>query len=167
MVKESESKPKASPFIKMDLPQLGLPGNTTHLVAVGRSRRDPNAACNAAHPAGSRGQYRVAFVLSRPGFSPEPEYKYSFADLLKGDSHLAITKPAFTNPAGDFDQIVIDGASPDGQFRFTGYANERGFLGKIESDPFLADGFNDAEQKAYRALVPYHSAFGLRNSTSP
>lgn len=149
-----ESKSTAGPSLKMDLPQLGLPGNTMHLVAVGRSSRNPNAACNAAHPAGSRGQYRVTFVLSRPGFPLEPEYRYSFSDLVKGDSHLAIAKPAFENPAGDFDQIVIDGASPDGQFRFTGYGNERGFLGKIQSDPFVADGFSDAEQKAYRALVP-------------
>jgi hypothetical protein len=93
-------------------------------------------------------------VLARPGFPLEPEYKYSFASLLRGDSHLAIAKPAFTNPQGEFDQIRIDGISPDGQFRFTGLPNERGFLGKIESDPFRADGFSDAEQKAYRALVP-------------
>jgi hypothetical protein len=136
----------------MDLPQLGLPGNTMHLVAVGRSRKNPDASCNAAHPAGSPGQYRVTCVLSRPGFPIEPEYKYSFSDLVKGDSHLAITKPAFTNRQGDFDRIRIDGVSPDGHFRFTGFPNEKGFLGKIESDPFHADGFNDAEQKAYHAL---------------
>lgn len=151
---ELESKPPAGPSLKTDLGQLGLPGNTMHLVAVGRSHRNPGAACNAAHPAGARGQYRVTFVLSRPGFPLEHEYKYSFSGLVRGDSHLAIAKPAFNNPAGDFDQIVIDGASPDGRFRFTGHANEKGFLGKIESDPFLADGFNDAEQKGYRALVP-------------
>lgn len=151
---EPQAKPAAGPAIKMDLPQLGLPGNTMHLVAVGRSSRNPNAPCNAAHPAGSPGQYTVSFVLSRPGFPLEPEYKYSFAGLVKGDSHLAITKPAFTNPQGDFDQIRIDGVSPDGHFQFTGFPNEKGFLGKIESDAFHADGFNDAEQKGYRALVP-------------
>ena len=110
--------------IKMDLP-MGIPGNTMYLVMVGRSRGNPAAACNSAKPGGSPGQYSVTFVLSRPGFSIEPEYKHSFADLLKGDSHLAIAKPAFTNPDGDFDQILIDGVSPDGQFRFTGFPNDR------------------------------------------
>lgn len=146
--------PAQAPTIKADLSQLGLPGNTMHLIAVGRSKRDPNAACNAAHPAGAPGLYRVTLVLSRPGFPLEAEYSYSFGDLVKGDSHLAIAKPAFQNPQGDFDQIRIDGISPDGQFRFTGLANEKGFLGKVESDPFPANGFQDAEHKAYRALVP-------------
>jgi hypothetical protein len=143
-----------APQFKIEIPQLGLPGTLIHLVAVGRSTRNPDAACNAAQPSGSPGEYRVTIVLSRPGFALEPEYKHSFADFVKGDSHLAIAKPAFTHPQGDFDQIRIDGRSPDGEFRFTGLPNERGFLGKIESDPFLANGFSDAEQKAYRALAP-------------
>lgn len=140
--------------MKADLSQLGLPGNRMYLVAVGRSTKNPDAACNRAHPAGAAGEYRVIFVLSRPGFPLEPEYKYSFAGALRGDSHLAIAEPAFTNPNGEFDQIQIDGRSPDGNFRFIGRANEKGFLGRIESDPFYASSFNDAEQKAHRALLP-------------
>jgi hypothetical protein len=147
-------KPAQAPALVTDLSHLGLPGNTMHLIAVGRSSTNPDAACNAAHPKGAPGKYSVSFVLSRPGFSLEPEYNYSFDGLLKGDSHLAIAKPAFINPEGEFDQIVIDGVSPDGHFQFTGFPNERGFLGKIESAPFPADGFGDAEEKAHRALVP-------------
>ena len=128
-----------------------------HLIAVGRSTKDPSAACNAAQPTGAPGQYEVTFVLSRPGFALQAEYKYAFAGLVKGDSHLAITKPAFVNPQGDFDQIRIDGTSPDGQFRFTGWPNDGGFLGTVVSDQFPADGFHDAERKAYRALVPSFS----------
>jgi len=103
------SKPSRALEIQLNLSELGLPGISMHLAAIGRSKSNPNAACNAAHPAGSPGQYKVTFVLSRPGFSLEPEYKFSFAHLLKGDSHLAIAKPAVTNPQGDFDQIQIDG----------------------------------------------------------
>jgi Methylamine utilization protein MauJ/SEC-C motif len=153
MPRQSRAQSVPGPAIKMDLPQLGLPGNTVHLITVNRFR-DPNDPRNAARPAGAAGEYRVTFVLSRPGFSLQPEYQYSFAELVRGDSHLAIAKPAYTHPQGDFDQVLIDGVSPDGRFRFTALPNERGFLGKVESDPFLADGFNDAEQKAYRALVP-------------
>jgi len=148
------AKPTHGPAIRLDLPELDLPGISMHLTAIGRSKSNPNAPCNLARPAGAPGQYKVTFVLSRPGFSLEPECKYSFAHLLNGDSHLAIAKPAFVNPEGDFDEIVIDGSSPDGQFRFTGWPNEKGYLGKIESDPFRADTFKDAEEKAYRALVP-------------
>ncbi len=125
-----------------------------HLIAVGRSSKDPDAACNKASPAGGAGPYAVTFVLSRPGYATEPEYQYSFVDSVKGDSHLAIAKPAYANPSGDFDRIRIDGISPDGRFRFTGFPNERGFLSRIVSDPFPANGFHDADQKAYRALVP-------------
>jgi hypothetical protein len=154
---ESQQLPSKLPqgaAIRMDLPLLGFPGILMHLVTVGRSKANPNASCNSARPGGVPGQYKVMFVLSRPGFSVEPEYKYSFAGLVIGDSHLAITKPAFTNPSGDLDQIRIDGISPDGQFRFTGLPNDKGFLSKIESDAFNANTFTDAEQKAYRALVP-------------
>jgi hypothetical protein len=154
VAQQPPSKPVPGPEMKLSLSQPGLPGSAMHLVAVGRSSRDPNASCNAAHPSGAPGDYKVTFLLARPGFSLEPEYKYSFVDLAKGDSHLAIAKPAFVNPQGDFDQIRIDGVSPDGQFRFTGLPNEKGFLGKIESDPFRAASFSDAEEKAHRALVP-------------
>lgn len=117
--------------------------------------KDPSDPRNAAKPTGSPGQYKVTFVLSRPGFPLQAENRISFADLLKGDSHLAIAAPAYVRPDGqEADRLVIDGNSPDGRFRFMGLPNERGFLGKIESDPFTANTFNEAEQKAFRALVP-------------
>jgi len=36
---------------------------------------------------------------------------------------------------------------------FLGYPNERGFLGKLDSEPFDAKSFNDAELKAHRAIA--------------
>jgi methylamine utilization protein MauJ len=97
----------------------------------------------------------VTFVLSRPGFPLQPENLISSADLLKGDSHLAIAAPAYVRPDGqEADRLVIGGNSPDGTFHFIGLPNEKGFLGKIESDPFAANTFNEADQKAFRALVP-------------
>jgi hypothetical protein len=47
----------------------------------------------------------------------------------------------------------MHGRTDDGDFVFTGFPNQAGFLGKIESEAFLANGFSDAEQKAYRALA--------------
>jgi hypothetical protein len=117
--------------------------------------RDPRDPRNAATPVGSPGEYKVTFVLSRPGFALQEERRHSFVDLLKGDSHLAIAAPAYRHPNDeDVTAMLIVGASPDGVFRFTGLPNEKGFLGKVESDPFHANSFNDPEQKAYRAIVP-------------
>jgi hypothetical protein len=75
---------------------------------------------------------------------------------------LAITRPAFLPPGNpEADQLLISGVSPDGQFQFTGLPNEKGFLGKVVSEPFNADDFSDAEQKAYRALVPSLSTWSV------
>jgi len=47
---------------------------------------------------------------------------------------------------------LINRFKDEGRFEFTGYPNEKGFLGKIVSAPFRAKNRNDAEQKAYRVL---------------
>ena len=73
---------------------------------------------------------------------------------LRGDSHLAIAKPAFSPPGNpDADRIKIWGTTEDGNFEFSGLPNERGFLGKFVSEPFEANSFHDAERKGYRALA--------------
>jgi methylamine utilization protein MauJ len=116
-------------------------------------RRTSSSLFNQGGPQGLPGKYKVTFVLSRPGFNLLPENQHSFAGGLKGDSHLAIAKPAFSPGNADVDRILITGATEDGSFTFAGYPNDRGFLGKVESEPFEADGFQDAERKAYRALA--------------
>jgi hypothetical protein len=109
---------------------------------------------NAIPLSGAEGEYKVIFVLARPGFNLQPEGACSFAQGLRGDSHLAIAKPAFSPPGNpDADQVLIAGRTEDGLFHFTGFPNERGYLGKIESAPFRASNRADAEAKAYRALA--------------
>lgn len=131
---------------------MGLPAQPEHLHIVNRFKGDDPR--NAAPLQGTEGDYKVTFILRRPGFSLHPENSYSFATGLRGDSHLAITKPAFTPPGNpDADQILISGITEDGTFQFTGFPNERGFLGKLESAPFRARDRADAEKKAYRALA--------------
>jgi hypothetical protein len=92
--------------------------------------------------------------LGRHGFSLPAEGNVSFANGLKGDSHLAITKPAFIPPSNpDATEILVYARTEDGNFVFTGFPNQRGFLGKIVSAPFQADNRNDAEHKAFRAIA--------------
>jgi hypothetical protein len=132
---------------------IGMPGEPGDLVAINRFKgTDPR---NNAPLQGAPGDYQVTFVLCRPGYKLLPETEVSFATGLTGDSHLAITKPAFTPPGNpDADQIKIYGRTEDGVFTFTGYPNKKGFLGKLISDPFKALDRQDAKRKAYRALAP-------------
>jgi hypothetical protein len=131
---------------------MGLPAQAEHLHMVNRFQEGDSR--NDIPLQGAEGEYKVTFVLRRTGFGLHPENSFSFATGLRGDSHLAITKPAFVPPGNpDADQILISGVTDDGVFQFTGFPNERGFLGKIESAPFRAQNRADAEKKAYRALA--------------
>jgi hypothetical protein len=137
----------------INMAPMGLPGQHQQAIVVNKFK-DPGDARNVGGPQGLPGKYTVTFVLARPGFSLLPEGKYSFTPGLRGDSHLAIAKPAFSPPNNpDADQIMIRGATEDGNFVFAGFPNERGFLGKVVSEPFDANNFHDAEAKAHRALA--------------
>jgi hypothetical protein len=133
---------------------MGLGGQAQHLFAVNQFR-DPNDPRNIGVPNGLPGDYECVFVLNRPGFNLIPENAHSFAERLEGDSHLAISRPAFSPPGNPTaDQILISGDTEDGHFEFTGFPNKRGYLGKIKSKPFRANDLMDAARKCYRALAP-------------
>jgi methylamine utilization protein MauJ len=136
------------------LPPKGLPSQQQHITTIFRFKPSSDPRNNFS-PEGIPGEYVVTFTLSRPGFNPLPERQYSFARGVRGNSHLAITRPAFT-PPGNADAVAIKivGRTEDGQFAFQGFPNEAGFLAKIESAPFSANSFSDAEEKAYRAIAP-------------
>jgi hypothetical protein len=153
--------PKTPPPVTADVDMLGLPGMQQHLL-MRRHYKNPNDSRNAGDLGGMRGEYKVVFTLSRPGFPLLPERRYSASSNLKGDSHLAIAKPALKFLDGnEFDQIEIEGNTPDGHFVFTGYRNDKGFLGKIESETFDADNFSHGALKAHQALAPALSRISL------
>jgi methylamine utilization protein MauJ/SEC-C motif-containing protein len=158
-----DSRPQSQPpQAQLRVGQIGIPGQIIHLI-VANQFRDPADPRNIGSPGGVPGDYRVTFILSRPGFSIEPETQISFVGPLRGDSHLGITRPAMVSPENiDADRIRIQAVSPDGQFTFVGLPNEGGLLGKLESNPFRANNFNDAERKAYRALVPSLSHWSVQ-----
>jgi len=92
--------------------------------------------------------------LNRPGYKLKPEGELSFASGLRGDSHLAIARPAYSPPGNpDADQIQIFGQTEDGVFQFVGLPNEKGFLGKLVTAPFSAKNRGHAEEIAYRAIA--------------
>ncbi len=115
---------------------IGFPGEGQGLLAVPHYIGS-KAHLNAHGPNGAPGLYSVEFVLARPNSRNMPEARIQFADAFRGDSHLAIAKPAVIVDI-DPDQIQLSYQTAAASFMFRGYPNEAGFLGKIVADPFHA-----------------------------
>jgi len=141
----------------------GLAAQPEHLHMINRFKGDDPR--NQVPISGVEGAYRVVFVFARPGFNLLPEGNHSFAQGLRGNSHLAIAKPAFS-PSGNSnaDHVLIQGRTEDGFFLFRGLPNDRGFLGEIESDPFRAKDHADAVARLI-APLPHPLAIGQFIST--
>jgi hypothetical protein len=140
--------PESSPP-KSSVRLTGFPGEGTGIVAAPHYIGD-KAHLNAIGPNGAPGLYTVTFVLAKPNSRNSPENEIKFADLLRGDSHLAITKPAVNIPI-DPDHIILSFKSATTHFKFRGYPNERGYLAKLVTDPFHANGRVIAESAATSA----------------
>jgi hypothetical protein len=139
-----------------------MPGLRQNVVVTFRFA-DPDDPRNLHGPDGRPGQYKITFILNRPGYALLPEGQYSYAgDQMKGDSHLAITRPAFSGAPANAAQIKINTITPQGHFVFDGYPNARGFLGKIVLPAVDALNFDDAELKAYRSLAPTLSIWSIQ-----
>jgi hypothetical protein len=124
------------------------------------SQGDPR---NTNNPLGLPGKYIVTFLLSRPRHVITPELDYKWSDAVKGDSHLAITQPEIT-PTNAPDAIAIKVRSwgVNGFYlEFTGKPNEKGYLGQLRSEPFDAESFYDAEQKAHPLLLTILSNWSI------
>lgn len=142
---------KSAPTMQMDI--MGVPGLQHHLL-MRPHYANPHDPRNFGALGGVPGKYKVVFTLSRPGFSLLPELRFSAASGLKGNSHIGIAEPALKFLDGEtFDQIRFDVGTPFGEFRFMGYANDEGFLGKIESEEFDAGSLSDAALRAHQALA--------------
>jgi len=128
----------------------GFPGEGQGILAVPHYIGD-KAHLNAHGPNGAPGLYSVEFVLARPDRRNMPEAEIKFADAFRGDSHLAIAKPAVILDI-DPDQILLSYRNATATFTFRGYPNEAGYLGKIVSEPFHAPSRRVAEASARSAI---------------
>jgi hypothetical protein len=138
----------------------GFPGTYQSLHQLYRFKGDDPR--NSLPLEGSPGLYEVTFILHRPGYSLQPEGHLTFSSGLRGDSHLAIAKPAYSPPGSpDADQIRIMGHTEDGNFEFIGLPNAKGFLGKLVTLPFAAKNRGHAEELAYRAIASSLSNMSL------
>jgi Methylamine utilization protein MauJ/SEC-C motif len=143
-----------------NLPAEGLPGLPQYLTVV-FEYRDPQDPRNRPGPQGQPGEYEVVFTFSRPGFSLQPEYNASFADGLKGTSHLAICGPSHTSIDATADRIRLDAVVDSEQLAFTGYPDASGFLSRLVGRCHARD-FLNAHRKAFRAVAPALSNWSLQ-----
>jgi len=125
-----------APAPKKPLRLTGFPGEGTGILAAPHYIGD-KAYLNANGPNGAPGLYTASFVLAKPNSRNSPETQIKFADGLRGDSHLAIAKPAVKIDI-DPDQILLSFKSATASFLFRGFPNEGGYLAKLTSDPFFA-----------------------------
>jgi hypothetical protein len=102
---------------------MGLPAQSGALHVINHSKKATLETTRFRKVYSAKlGNYQVTFVLARLGYSLLPEGKFSFANGLQGDSHLAIARPAFTPPNNPgADRIHIYGRTEDGNFTFEGY----------------------------------------------
>jgi hypothetical protein len=138
-----------SPY-KSGLRLVGFAGEGTGILAVPHYLGD-KAYLNANGPNGAPGQYVASFVLARPNSRNSPESEIKFASDLRGDSHLAIAKPAI-NLKIDPDQVLLSFKSATAEFLFRGFPNDSGYLAKLTSDPFYAGDRVSAEGAARTAI---------------
>lgn len=143
----------------VNLGYMGLPGFAQAIV-VEQVFKDPGDTRNRSGPVGQPGKYEVTFTLQRSGYPLAPETNASFADGLKGDSHLAISRPAITDPAWTGTSMRINARHKGEDFVFEGTPNERGLLAKLVTVCTAAT-FLDAHRKASSALNPAISNWSL------
>ena len=135
---------------KINIKSMGFPGEPYSMVLT-NIFKEPDSHLNRVPPWGLPGLYQVTFVLGRPGIRAFPENEITFAQFMRGDSHLAILAPAF--PAPDDAVKIALAIQVEGEaFVFEGLGNEAGFLAKLETKPFHAQNRNDAELRSTRAV---------------
>jgi hypothetical protein len=96
--------------------------------------------------------YTVEFVLAKPDARNAPENEFRFADQRRGDSHLAVAKPAVIIDI-DPTEVLLHFQSPSSPpLVFHGFPNDAGYLAKLKSDPFHASNRGEAEKIASTAM---------------
>lgn len=136
----------------------GFPGQQQHWVIVNKFKPE---ARKVSSPAGHAGDYRVVFVLSRPGHSPTSDRDVSLDLGPKGDSHMSISpQAAVERRPGDIAQMQVEASHEGRRLTFSCYPNERGFLARIEAD-LPAPSFADADLAASRAIAPFLSFWSV------
>jgi hypothetical protein len=136
----------------------GFPGQQQHWVIVNKFKRE---AQKPSSPVGHQGEYRVVYVLSRPGHSPTTDRDVSFDLGAQGDSHLIMDPPnARDRGPGETIQMNVETEYARRELNFECHPNAAGFIARIETT-IRAGAFADADLIASRALSPFLSLWSV------
>jgi hypothetical protein len=138
---------RPGPRISID---VGLGGTDFQVVAI-PGMHPPDLPRGRGGPGGMPGNYKVIFILGRPGYPLLPEREFVGSHHNHGTSHVIISSR--TTSAGKRSEIKINTRTADGDFELTGFANESGFLGTIVAESVFAQDARDARSKVSRAVA--------------
>jgi hypothetical protein len=135
MTKSDSTTTGSQPPIQRRARLSGFPGENQGVVGVLHyDETGTKAHLNAHGPAGLPGMYTVEFVLAKPDARNALENEFRFADQRRGDSHLAIAKPAVIIDI-DPTEVLLHFQSPSSPaLVFHGFPNDAGYLAKLKSD---------------------------------
>jgi hypothetical protein len=136
---------------------FGLPGEEQRII-VQPIFKDAPLDLSPVNLSGQRGQYRVQFLLARPGYAIAKEREYKFIDDLVGTSYLKIAKPEAERGPYDVEKVVVQVLGKN--YRIVGSPDKDGLLGKLTVELEAANA-NDAEREAYGALAPSLSLWSM------
>ena len=153
MTESNSTSTAGQPPIQRRAKVTGFPGeNQGVIAALHYIETGPKAHLNAHGPAGLPGMYEVEFVLAKPDARSAPENEFRFADQRRGDSHLAIAKPAVIIDI-DPTEVLLHFQGPSSPtLIFHGFPNDAGCLAKLKSEPFQASNRGEAEKIASTAM---------------
>ncbi len=136
---------------------LGFPGLMHYHTTLSWSPdRDHPLAGLEIDPRGYPGVYVVALTLRRPGAPDNPHVVEMDQRLLEGDSHLHLPEGfrGELDSEGRPQVLRVEDVTEDGEtVVFALVPNKWGRLGKILTE-LKADGFEAANRKAYKVLLP-------------
>jgi hypothetical protein len=136
---------------------FGIPGEEQRII-VQPIFKDGPVDFTQVNLGGQPGQYRVQFLLSKPGYTVAKEREYKFIDDLVGTSYLKIAKPEAERGPHDIEKIVIQILGKN--YRIVGSPDKDGLLGKLTVELAAANA-SDAEREAYGALAPSLSLWSM------
>ena len=136
----------------------GVPGEEQKMLVFFGTTDSPIGS----QPISVPGEFRVQFLLARPGRLKFSEREASFLTNLVGDSHLGIGKPASQRISDkDIVGMSLHTSGHNWQIEFRCIINDDGYIGKIVVEKLFAQNYLHAESVAYQALTPFLSSWSL------
>ncbi len=133
MTNPNSTTTSSQPPIQRRARLAGFPGENQGVLAVVHYiDTGTKAHLNAHGPAGLPGMYTVEFVLARPDARNAPENEFRFADQRRGDSHLAVAKPAVIIDIDPTEMLLHFQSPSSPALVFHGFPQRCGLLGQAE-----------------------------------